>query len=113
MVNIGQSIKDELNRQERTVSWMARKLNCTRAAVYRIFSKNSIVNAKAVVTDAKMYASFFMLFCFVQAYNITNFVPYYCFAFVFLRGYAYGVGKFLKFHVSGSTFLWLTPFLCF
>lgn len=42
MVNIGQIIKEELDRQERTVSWMARKLNCTRAAVYRIFAKNSI-----------------------------------------------------------------------
>lgn len=42
MVNIGQIIKEELERQERTVSWLARKLNCTRAAVYRIFSKNSI-----------------------------------------------------------------------
>lgn len=42
MVNIGQNIKDELERQERTVSWLARKLNCTRAAVYRIFAKNSI-----------------------------------------------------------------------
>ncbi|WP_298072762.1 XRE family transcriptional regulator [uncultured Bacteroides sp.] len=42
MVNIGQNIKEELQRQERTVSWLARKLNCTRAAVYRIFDKNSI-----------------------------------------------------------------------
>jgi len=42
MVNIGQRIKEELQQQERTVSWMARKLNCTRAAVYRIFEKNSI-----------------------------------------------------------------------
>jgi len=42
MVNIGQNIKDELERQERTVSWLARKLNCTRAAIYRIFAKNSI-----------------------------------------------------------------------
>ena len=45
MVNIGQSIKEELQRQERTVSWLARKLNCTRAAVYRIFDKNSIDTA--------------------------------------------------------------------
>lgn len=42
MVNIGQIIKEELERQERTVSWLARKLNCPRAAVYRIFAKNSI-----------------------------------------------------------------------
>ena len=45
MVNIGQEIKEELERQERTISWFARKLNCTRAAVYRIFSKNSIDTA--------------------------------------------------------------------
>ena len=42
MVNVGQRIKDELERQERTVSWLARKLNCNRSTVYRIFSKNSI-----------------------------------------------------------------------
>ena len=42
MVNIGQCIKEELERQERTVSWLARKLNCHRTVVYRIFNKNSI-----------------------------------------------------------------------
>ena len=42
MVNIGQDIKEELQRQERTVSWLARKLNCNRAAVYRMMQKNSI-----------------------------------------------------------------------
>ena len=45
MINIGQNIKDELQRQERSVSWLARKLNCNRTAVYRIFSKNSIDKA--------------------------------------------------------------------
>ena len=42
MVNIGQDIKDELMRQERSVSWMARKLGCNRTAVYRLMQKNSI-----------------------------------------------------------------------
>ncbi len=42
MVNIGQAIKDELLRQERSVTWLARKLGCNRAAVYRIMQKNSI-----------------------------------------------------------------------
>lgn len=41
MVNIGERIREELERQERTVSWFARKLNCNRAGVYRIFRKNS------------------------------------------------------------------------
>jgi len=42
MINIGEAIKEELDRQERTVSWLARKLNRTRAYVYRLLSKNSI-----------------------------------------------------------------------
>ena len=45
MINIGQSIKEELCRQERTVSWLARKLGCNRAAVYRLMGKNSIDTA--------------------------------------------------------------------
>lgn len=45
MVNIGQDIKNELARQERNVSWLARKLGCNRTAVYRIMQKNSIDTA--------------------------------------------------------------------
>ena len=45
MVNIGQRIKEELDRQERPVSWLARKLNCSRTEVYRIMKKNSIDTA--------------------------------------------------------------------
>ena len=42
MINIGENIKEELNRQERTISWLARKLNRTRTYVYRMLKKNSI-----------------------------------------------------------------------
>lgn len=42
MINIGQDIKEELLRQERTVSWFASKLGCDRQTIYRIFKKNSI-----------------------------------------------------------------------
>ncbi len=59
MVNIGQSIKDELERQERTVSWLARKLNCTRAAVYRIFAKNSIDTALLTNISQILHHNFF------------------------------------------------------
>jgi DNA-binding phage protein len=45
MVNIGQRIQEELDRQERTVSWMARKMNCSRNGIYRILKKNSIDTA--------------------------------------------------------------------
>ena len=42
MINIGQRIKEELDRQERSVSWLARNLNRNRTAVYRILHGNSI-----------------------------------------------------------------------
>lgn len=45
MINIGQCIKDQMERQERSVTWMAQKLGCNRIAIYRILSKNSIDTA--------------------------------------------------------------------
>ena len=59
MINIGNCIKDELLRQERTVSWLARKLNCTRAMVYRIFSKNSIDTNLLMQISLVLHHNFF------------------------------------------------------
>lgn len=42
MINIGERIKEELLLQERSVTWFARRLGCTRMGVYRIFEKQSI-----------------------------------------------------------------------
>lgn len=42
MKPIGSLIKEELERQERTVSWFARHLSCDRSNVYRLFQKHSI-----------------------------------------------------------------------
>lgn len=39
---IGLLIKEELERQERSISWFARKLSCDRSNVYRLFQKDSI-----------------------------------------------------------------------
>ena len=50
MVNIGQRIKDEL---------LARKLNCTRASVYRIFEKNSIDTALLANISQVLHHNFF------------------------------------------------------
>lgn len=41
-LHIGQLIKEELERQERTVSWFARKLFCDRSNVYKIFKRPTI-----------------------------------------------------------------------
>lgn len=39
---IGQKIKEELEAQERTVTWFAKKLNCNRVNIYDIFKRNDI-----------------------------------------------------------------------
>lgn len=62
MVNIGQIIKDELDKQERSVSWLAHKLNCHRSVVYRIFSKNSIDTAMLIKISAVLHRNFFKEF---------------------------------------------------
>ena len=59
MVDVGQRIKEELERQERSVSWLARKLNCTRAAIYRIFAKNSIDTALLTEISLLLRYNFF------------------------------------------------------
>lgn len=41
-ISVGEMIRDELRRQERGVSWFARRLSCDRTNVYRIFGKESI-----------------------------------------------------------------------
>ncbi len=42
MIHIGKLIERELRRQERPVSWFARKLYCERTNIYDIFKRQSI-----------------------------------------------------------------------
>ncbi len=42
MKPIGILIKEELERQERSISWFARKLACDRTNIYRMFQRESI-----------------------------------------------------------------------
>ena len=39
---IGILIKEELEKQERSITWFARKLSCDRSNIYRLFQKESI-----------------------------------------------------------------------
>ena len=43
MTHIGQIIEKELHRQERSVTWFARRLYCDRTNVYNIFRRQSLV----------------------------------------------------------------------
>lgn len=42
LIHVGDLIRLELQRQERSVSWLARKLCCDRSNVYKIFQKQSV-----------------------------------------------------------------------
>lgn len=42
MIHIGQAIEAELREQERTVSWLSRRLDCDRTKIYQIFHKPAI-----------------------------------------------------------------------
>lgn len=45
MVHIGHFIRDELRRQERTPTWLARKICCGRTNIYDIFERASLDSA--------------------------------------------------------------------
>lgn len=42
MIDIGQNIKGELARQERSIYWLAGKLGMTRSTFYRMLEKSTI-----------------------------------------------------------------------
>ena len=42
MKPIGILIKEELEKQERSITWFARKLSCDRSNIYRLLQKESI-----------------------------------------------------------------------
>lgn len=41
-VHIGMFVREELHRQERTVTWLGRKIHCDRRNIYDIFARESI-----------------------------------------------------------------------
>lgn len=59
MIHIGISIKQELERQERTVSWFARKLCCERSNVYSIFKRSSIDTDMLLRISKILHCNFF------------------------------------------------------
>ena len=42
MAHIGQIIREELKQQGRTVTWLAKAINCDRTNIYNIFTRESI-----------------------------------------------------------------------
>ena len=63
MIHIGKLIHEEMLRQERTPTWLARKINCERANVYYIFRQPSIN------TDLLLRGSVALNFDFFRLYS--------------------------------------------
>lgn len=59
MIHIGQLIKIELERQERTPTWLAKKINCDRTNIYRIFNRESIDTALLSRISTALNRNFF------------------------------------------------------
>lgn len=62
MVHIGKLIEEELHRQERTVTWFAKKLYCERTNVYNIFKRQSIDTELLLRISVILNRDFFMYY---------------------------------------------------
>ena len=63
MTHIGQIIEKELHRQERSVTWCARRLYCDRTNVYNIFRRQSLD------TELLLRISIILEYNFFQIYS--------------------------------------------
>ena len=61
MVHIGKLIKLELEAQERTPSWLARKISCERPNVYNIFERKSLDTSLLVQISKALDKDFFAI----------------------------------------------------
>ena len=59
MIHIGQLIKTELELQERTPTWLAKKINCDRTNIYRIFDRESLDTALLSRISTALNRNFF------------------------------------------------------
>lgn len=60
MIHIGHLIKAEMERQERSPSWLARHIGCDRTNVYRIFDRQSIDTALLLRISKVLHHDFFI-----------------------------------------------------
>lgn len=60
--SIGQLIKEELYRQERTVTWLARKINCDRRNVYNVFERTYVDTELLLRISIALQTDFFVYY---------------------------------------------------
>lgn len=62
MVHIGNIIRQEMLRQERTPTWLARKINCERSNIYYIFQQPSINTDLLLKISIALKTNFFKIY---------------------------------------------------
>ena len=62
MIHIGNLIEKEFRRQERSVSWLAKKLFCERTNIYDIFKRQSIDTEMLLRISEALHHDFFQYY---------------------------------------------------
>ena len=65
-IHIGTLIRKKLKEDGRAASWLAKKINCERTNIYKIFSKPSIVTSVLQKIGSALDTNFFSYFCGCQ-----------------------------------------------
>ena len=61
-VNIGQALREEMDRTGRTVTWLSKQLGTNRMACYRIFNSYSIDTQMLLRISVLLGRDFFVLY---------------------------------------------------
>jgi plasmid maintenance system antidote protein VapI len=61
-IHIGHLIREQLKADDRSVSWLAREIHCTRNNVYKIFNKPSLDSDLILKISVAMNFNFFQYY---------------------------------------------------
>ena len=59
-MHIGKLIKEQMEKQGKTVVWLARELSCSRTNIYKIFEKSSIDTSLLMRISVVLQYNFFV-----------------------------------------------------
>ncbi len=61
-IHIGHLIREQLRKDQRSASWLAREIHCTRNHVYKIFNKPSLDGNLILKISKAMHFNFFQYY---------------------------------------------------
>jgi len=64
MIHIGRLIRQELQNQGYTVTWLAKELNCSRSNIYKLFEKPTLDTSILMQISKLLNVNFFR--CYVD-----------------------------------------------